>query len=144
MPRLPAAAKILAFVASLGLLTTFAPQAKAQTQEERFQDLFVTAGYAAAFGAALGTAVLFLNPNVDPAANLRYIAMGASMGFIGGSIMGGYIIFSPMLADDAAPASGSLATGAPLPAKGLVVRPTYDPKTRTVTSVEGGMTLARF
>lgn len=68
---------------------------KAQSAEERFQDLFVTAGYSTAFGAALGAALLAFTP--EPSRQLRYIAMGASLGFIGGSIMGTYIIFTPML-----------------------------------------------
>lgn len=71
-----------------------APQTQAQTTEDRFHDLFVTAGYSTAFGAALGAAFLAFTDN--PASQLKYVAMGASLGFIGGSILGTYIIFSPM------------------------------------------------
>lgn len=62
--------------------------------EERFQDLFVTAGYGTAFGAALGTALLSFQE--EPNKKLRYIAVGASIGFIGGSLLGSYIVFSPV------------------------------------------------
>jgi hypothetical protein len=72
------------------------PQAFAQSTEERFQDLFKTAGYATAFGAALGASMLAFTPN--PASQLRHVAVGASLGFIGGSLFGSYIIFSPLLA----------------------------------------------
>lgn len=77
----------------MALLRTHTLQA--QSAEERFQDLFITAGYSTAFGAALGAAMLAFTP--EPSRQLRYIAMGASLGFIGGSIMGTYIIFTPML-----------------------------------------------
>ena len=147
MLRARVAARALALVLSLGLYSTFATSAKADpSTEERFQDLFLTAGYTTAFGAALGTAVLFLNPNIDPAANLRFIAMGASLGFIGGSIFGGYVIFSPLLTADAVPqpGAGNLATASLLPARGLVVRPTYNTTTHQLASLEGGMTLWSF
>ncbi len=111
--------------------------------EERFQDLFVTAGYCTAFGAALGTAFLAFTAN--PSENLRFVAVGASLGFIGGSALGSYIIFSPLMSvEGPSRYSGTLASEAPLPAKGLVIRPTLDRMTHRITSVEGGMTLARF
>ena len=137
---------LCALVATLGFHLVFAPAAQAQAMEERFQDMFVTAGYCTAFGAALGTAVLFLNPNTDPSTHLRYVAVGASLGFIGGSALGSYIIFAPMLADRTGgyTPGGSLATDRPLPPKGIVVRPTFDATTHALTSIESGMTLARF
>ena len=61
--------------------------------EEKFQDLFVTAGYSTAFGAALGAATLALTET--PEKNLHYVAVGASLGFISGSFFGGYFIFLP-------------------------------------------------
>ncbi|MCX6129607.1 MAG: hypothetical protein NTX25_11150 [Proteobacteria bacterium] len=72
------------------------PTAHAQmiTTEEKFQDLFVTAGYATAFGAAFGAALLSFQ--AKPEQNLRFIAIGASAGFICGSLMGSYIVFSPV------------------------------------------------
>lgn len=71
---------------------------RAETQlgtEQQFHDLFITAGYSTAFGAALGAA--FLGLMDDPAGNLRFIAIGASLGFIGGSLLGTYMIFSPVI-----------------------------------------------
>lgn len=133
-------------IAAALLLTTAAP-AHAQSTEERFHDLFVTAGYSTAFGAALGTAFLAFKKN--PSENLQSVAIGASLGFIGGSILGSYVIFSPMVAADEgestdALAHGTLLTDAPLPTRGVVLRPSYDPTERRVTSFEGGMTLATF
>ena len=111
--------------------------------EERFQDLFVTAGYCTAFGAALGTAFLAFTSN--PAENLRFVAVGASLGFIGGSALGSYVILSPLLASDGPDTyNGSLASEGLLPARGLVLRPTIDRVTHRLKSIEGGLTLARF
>jgi hypothetical protein len=62
--------------------------------EERFQDLFVTAGYGTAFGAAFGAALLSFQAKPDQ--NLRFVAIGASVGFISGSLIGSYVIFSPV------------------------------------------------
>jgi hypothetical protein len=111
--------------------------------EERFQDLFVTAGYCTAFGAALGTAFLAFTSN--PAENLRFVAMGASLGFIGGSALGSYVVLSPLLTSEGADAySGSLASEGRLPSHGLVLRPTFDRASHRLRSIEGGLTLARF
>ncbi|NRA43672.1 MAG: hypothetical protein HRU09_01820 [Oligoflexales bacterium] len=70
--------------------------AKAQTKyatEQHFHELFVTAGYSTAFGAALGAAALGLTDN--PGEKLQYIATGASLGFIMGSVVGTYVILAP-------------------------------------------------
>jgi hypothetical protein len=133
------------FVVMVTLALVGAPAQQAQAQastEERFQDLFITAGYCTAFGAALGTA--FLAFTGDPSAHLRYVAMGASLGFLGGSIMGSYIIFSPGFADNSTPAGGSLAYSQSLPEHGLVVRPVYNRETQRFASVEAGATLFSF
>ncbi|MBC61237.1 MAG: hypothetical protein CMP11_02175 [Zetaproteobacteria bacterium] len=61
----------------------------------KFQQLFTTAGYSTIFGAATGAAVLGLSKT--PSEKLEYIAIGASLGFISGSIFGSYIAFSPMI-----------------------------------------------
>ena len=124
---------------------------QAQSTEERFQDLFVTAGYATAFGAALGAAMLSFVP--DPASELRYVAIGASLGFIGGSVMGTYVIFSPMLSMDnkmddkmdGTPSSGhQLAAVEPQSRPGLLIRPEVSTKTGGLKSVTGQWTLATF
>jgi hypothetical protein len=84
--------------------------AHGQSTEEKFQDLFTTAGYAGAFGAALGASALAFKTH--PENHLRYIAVGASLGFIGGTAIGSYIIFSPtVFADDQGPGSQDLFAG---------------------------------
>jgi hypothetical protein len=139
--RFAAALRSLALCLSIGFLSVHAGTARAQATEERFQDLFVTAGYCAAFGAALGTAMLAFTEN--PSENLRYVATGASLGFIGGSVLGGYIIFSPGIASNGETNTNTLAMGA-IPDRGVVVHPVYDQTTHSITSIEGGMTLANF
>ena len=148
-----------AIVALLLVIYLTPNNAQAQTTEERFQDLFVTAGYATAFGAALGAAMLSFVP--DPASELRYVAYGASLGFIGGSVMGTYIIFSPMLSmenhpsetshyalqwhQDSARSPQSLAYNSPRSGQpGLVVRPVFTSKTGQLESLTGAWTLATF
>ena len=63
------------------------------TTEEHFHDMFLTAGYSTVFGAALGAAFLGLTEN--PSENFQFVAMGASLGFIGGSLLGTYLVFNP-------------------------------------------------
>jgi hypothetical protein len=79
--------------------STASSPARAQmvSTEERFQDLFVTAGYGTAFGAAFGAALLSFQAKPDQ--NLRFVAIGASVGFISGSLIGSYVIFSPVFTD---------------------------------------------
>lgn len=66
---------------------------KSQVTANRFQHIFTTAAYSAALGGAIGTAVLAFTPN--PADNLRFIAIGASVGFMSGILLGGYLAFVP-------------------------------------------------
>jgi hypothetical protein len=141
MQRLRRLAIGLVTVAFVGSAMS-ASEAKAQSTEDRFHDLFVTAGYATAFGAAVGTA--FLAWTSDPAANLKYVAMGASLGFIGGSVLGSYIIFSPMISDGSTPTGSTLLANGAMPDKGIVFRPTWDKDKNRIASVEGGMTLFKF
>ncbi len=79
--------------------STASSPARAQmvSTEERFQDLFVTAGYGTAFGAAFGAALLSFQAKPDQ--NLRFVAIGASVGFIGGSLLGSYLIFTPVFTE---------------------------------------------
>lgn len=139
--RVAAALRSLVLCLCLGSLSINAGTAQAQSTEERFQDLFVTAGYCAAFGAALGTATLAFHEN--PSDNLKYVAMGASLGFIGGSVLGTYVIFSPGLSDTGEPNANSLAMSS-VPGRGVVVHPVYDQKTHRITSIESGFTVANF
>lgn len=141
------------------------PQALAQSTEERFQDLFKTAGYTTAFGAALGAAMLAFTPN--PASQLRYVAVGASLGFIGGSVFGTYIIFSPLLSLEQQPGPDLYAgkrdyDGSPWPKSleqesannlafdsspggtqpTIALHPVFSP--RGIHGLESSITLARF
>lgn len=64
----------------IALGTQQAETALAESElEGRFQDMFVTAGYSAAAGAAVGAAVLTLQDK--PAKHLKFISIGASLGF---------------------------------------------------------------
>lgn len=63
--------------------------------EDHFRELFMTAGYSTAFGAALGAAAIGLTEN--PGDKLRYVAVGGSLGFILGSMIGTYVIFTPVV-----------------------------------------------
>jgi hypothetical protein len=63
--------------------------ADALRSEATFRSVFVNAGYSAAFGAAAGAAMLPFFP--EPAlSNLRYVAAGASIGFVVGSAVAFY------------------------------------------------------
>ena len=127
-----------------GILFMSSGQALAQSTEERFRDLFVTAGYATAFGAALGAATLSFKTN--PENHLRFIAVGASLGFIGGSVLGSYVVFSPMFSfNDSNSESGPpqwLATKRP-----ITIIPSFEIKNdgrMSVTGIHGQWTLAQF
>ena len=132
----------LAMLFSLSMSIFHSGAAQAQQVEERFQDLFVTAGYATAFGAAIGTA--FLAFHEDPSKHLRYVAMGASLGFLGGSILGSYIIFSPMMSETNDATENSLIASNAIPDHGIAVRPTWNQTEHTLTGMEAGMTLVNF
>lgn len=135
-------ARVLMLVSLLFATLFTAGAARAQSTEERFQDLFVTAGYSTAFGAAMGAACLSFLP--DPAANLRYIAVGASLGFIGGSILGTYIIFSPLLMADQSAVNQTWAMERRPPDRGgLLIQPTFLESGR-LARLDGAITLARF
>lgn len=117
---------------------------QAQSTEERFQDVFITAGYATAFGAALGAALLSFHDN--PAEHLRYIAVGASLGFIGGSILGSYVVFSPMVMNEPvdAEAPGLLSQHSVMKDNQITIRPVYNLRTAQVSSVQAGINLLSF
>ena len=125
---------------SLGTLVSGTSQAQMITTEERFQDLFVTAGYGAAFGAAFGAALLSFQPK--PEKNLKYVAIGASVGFIAGSLMGTYMIFTPVVSnfDDAQTYAIDNSQKAD-----LRISPVFDPaKGNQFAGVTGQWTMARF
>ncbi len=119
-------------------LGTLSPRALGQSTEERFRDLFTTAGYATAFGAALGAAALSFKEN--PENHLRYVAIGASMGFIGGSVLGTYVIFTPGFADQKAGLDYTYASNKP----GVTVSPLIDTQTHNIQGLRGSWTVAQF
>ncbi len=63
--------------------------------EKQFFDLFKTSGYATLYGAAIGTALLAFTES--PGKNLRFIALGGSVGFLSGTAMGTYLMVRPSL-----------------------------------------------
>ena len=84
------------FIAALALTSAilFSSSSKGNlsiTTSQKFSNLFTTAGYSTVFGAAMGTAILGLSKK--PSSNLKYIGIGASVGFISGSILGIFTSF---------------------------------------------------
>jgi hypothetical protein len=78
--------KTSAFYVAVRQDVTFADSLRT---EATFRTVFVNAGYSAAFGAAAGAAMLPFFP--EPAlSNLRYVAAGASIGFVVGSAVAFY------------------------------------------------------
>lgn len=82
---------ILALSACVGFTAPCGSTARAQALvgPEQYQELFVSAGYSALFGAALGAAILPFVPS-NSLSNLRIISGGASLGFVAGSVMALY------------------------------------------------------
>lgn len=107
--------------------------------EGRFQDMFVTAGYSAAAGAAVGAAVLTLQDN--PARHLKFISIGASLGFLGGTVFGGWMALAPILVDNSRTTTPSLVVSKPAQ---IVLRPWIDLSSRSLKGVEAGALLAQF
>ena len=135
--------RILAAMLLLGSSLTLSKPCHAQNiaAEERFHDLFVTAGYGTAFGAAMGTALLSFQS--EPNKNLRYIAIGASLGFIGGSVFGSYIVFSPVFST---PGQADLNLTAPAPTSVARIKlaPGIDPETGKISGIWSAIRLAEF
>lgn len=128
---------LTALLVGLGLLPT---KVSAETPlEQGFQDMFVTAGYSAAAGAAIGAAVLILQD--EPSKHLKFITIGASVGFLGGTLVGGWMAFSPLLADNQTPKYSPLLTG---PDSRLIVRPWIDSGNFSLLGVEAGAIVASF
>lgn len=113
--------------------------AQQATTEKRFQDLFVTASYGTAFGAAMGAAVLSFQKK--PEENLRFVAIGASIGFITGSLFGSYIAFSPVFHDKQASIAPYIE---PNTDSKFVVRPIIKTDDYSLGGVVGEMKIASF
>ena len=67
----------------------------ALSTETQFLRLFKTSGYSMLYGAAIGTALLAFTKK--PGQNLNYIAVGGSLGFLSGTILGTYVMVGPSL-----------------------------------------------
>jgi len=123
------------------LLSIYAPPSKADTElEGKFEDVFVTAGYSAAAGAAIGAALLTFQD--EPIKHLKFISMGASLGFLGGTFAGSWLAIAPAFVDNSAPMPTQLAQNTK--PHTLVIRPWFDVTKNTVTSLEAGAVLAKF
>jgi hypothetical protein len=115
----------------------------AQSTEDQFKDLFITAGYATAFGAALGAATLSFKSN--PESHLRFIAVGASLGFFGGSVLGTYVAFSPAFTWNEPQEKGALPNlVAQHSASNFTIVPNIDLYSTKISSWQGQWTLSRF
>ena len=125
---------------ALSLALAYSGTVQAQSTEERFHDLFITAGYSTAFGAALGAA--FLSFTADPASKLRYVAVGASIGFIGGSAFGSYIVFSPMFVENSETTPDMLLSDNRR--ADFSIRPTYDTDAKSISGLAGSWRIAEF
>lgn len=58
--------------------------------DEKFETVFTSAGYSTALGAGIGAALLAFTAN--PKEKFHYITTGASVGFLGGTALGGYLV----------------------------------------------------
>ena len=75
-------------------LTTTA-KAEVGVDPHKMHDLIVIAGYSTALGAAVGAAMLAFTEK--PSKNFSYLYRGAAIGFLGGAVIGSYVVFSPLL-----------------------------------------------
>ncbi len=107
--------------------------------EGRFQDMFVTAGYSAAAGAAVGAAVLTLQDK--PVKHLKFISIGASLGFLGGTVFGGWMALAPILVENSQPMAPAIVGAKP---SQIIVRPWIDVNSHALRGIEAGAVLAQF
>lgn len=132
------------FLCGMGLFTGPA-QAATMTLEQKYQDVFVSAGYSTALGAAVGAALLAFKE--EPSDHLRYIAVGASIGFFAGTAFGTYMVVAPSFADNSKEDSSMAQLDYSLAGaqeRQLIVQPAVDTNRWTFTGVEAGMILAKF
>ena len=126
-------------LANLCLLLSFrlhAADTGSQVTSNRFQHIFTTAAYSAALGGAIGTAVLAFTPK--PADNLRFIAIGASIGFMSGILLGGYLAFVPTVKKSPSVGAEGVAyqssLGGQIPTNTLTVEAIFDEKSPRQTA----------
>jgi hypothetical protein len=108
--------------------------------EGRFQDAFVTAGYSAAAGAAIGAALLTFQES--PMEHLKYISMGASIGFLTGTALGGWIAIAPVFVENGKPTSDHLAGRGKMGQ--VIFRPWIETNKNSLRGFEAGTTIASF
>ncbi len=92
MRYLPAVMLLTCALASAGTPTARAG-VMTSSIKENFNSLFLTAAYSTVLGAALGGASLAFSS--DPHSKIRYIPIGAAVGFMSGTLLGTYFIISP-------------------------------------------------
>jgi len=118
-------------------------QAATMTLEQKYQDVFVSAGYATALGAAVGAALLAFKE--DPSEHLRYVAIGASVGFFAGTTFGTYLAVAPAFSSHDKTGSKYIDyAGTGLQERQLLVQPVIDQDTWTLSGAQAGMVLAKF
>ena len=112
------------------------------TVEERwFLNMFTTAGYSTAFGAALGAAMVGLS---DKPNKLRLITKGASLGFIAGSAMGMYLTFQPILIGESHEKDQLKEPAIVSRNSPLGIKPVFSQQTGKLTQISANMLLAEF
>lgn len=130
---------LMTFLATIA--TTMPLPARADSElEEKFQDMFVTAGYSAAAGAAIGAALLTFQD--APLRKLNFISIGASVGFLGGTALGGWMVLAPIFVEETSTRSSLTAQNSPTGQ--IVVRPWINVQQNALTGLEAGAVLARF
>ena len=134
---------VLTLTATLAFIKSETAAASPMTLEHKYQEVFVSAGYATALGAAVGAALLSFKD--DPSNNLRYVAIGASVGFFAGTAFGTYLVVAPSFAmkdnDQLGPAEFKATDAKQYQ---LVVQPPVSTQSWKIKGVETGMVLARF
>ncbi len=134
--------KIVILLTALSSLTLSSQAIAGEGTEEKFQEVFVTAGYSTAFGAAIGAACLAFAS--EPASKLSYVAVGASLGFIGGSLLGTYLVLSPVLISDEKNATeGQLLASQRRPER-VVISPVYNYSNHSFAGISANLKLLEF
>ena len=124
----------------LSAVFTPSPSRADSELEEKFQDMFVTAGYSAAAGAAIGAALLTFQD--APLKQLKFISIGASVGFLGGTALGGWMAIAPIFVENASADSSLVAQSSPTGQ--VVLRPWIDLQRQSFSGLEAGAVIARF
>ena len=131
--------KISAFIILALLCLSHPSTVKADSElETKFQDMFVTAGYSAAAGAAIGAALLTFQDN--PTRHLKFISVGASLGFLGGTALGAWYTVAPAFVENGRPEAQPIAASE----QRVVIRPWIDLNSQKLAGIETGAILARF